>query len=137
MLIKKLKRVEDDEDVIKSALEKSSKIIKQRNLLFTDILIGSIILILICMLILGHVYYVYGLMTILCIVASYLVLRFAINRNYNEVNKKLFYVALIIGITSIFISYIYEITQFAEFNGYSASSYERINFGQLFIFSWL
>lgn len=132
---KEIKRVEDDEDIINSALEKSFKIIKQRNLLFTDILIGSIILILICMLILGHIYYVYGLMTILCIVASYLVLRFAINRNNNETNKKLFYVALIIGITSIFISYIYEITKFDEFNGYSASSYERINFWPVIYFS--
>lgn len=132
---KEIKRVEDDEDIIKSALEKSSKIIKQRNLLFIDILIGSIILILICMLILGNIYYVYGLMTILCIVASYLVLRFTMNRNYNETNKKLFYVALIIGITSIFISYIYEITQFAEFNGYSANSYERINFWPVIYFS--
>lgn len=132
---KEIKRVEDDEDIIKSALEKSFKIIKQRNLLFTDILIGSIILILICMLILGHIYYVYGLMSILCIVASYLVLRLTINRNNNAANEKLFYVALIIGITSIFISYIYEITQFAEFNGYSANSYERINFWPVIYFS--
>ncbi|UKI49311.1 MAG: hypothetical protein L6U99_11370 [Clostridium sp.] len=79
-------------------------------------------------------------MTILCIVASYLVLRFAINRNYNEVNKKLFLCCINYwNYINFFISYIYEITQFAEFNGYSASSYERINFfGQLFIFfSWL
>lgn len=128
---KDIKRVDDDEEVVNEALGKALKIVKQRNLLFTDILIGCICLVFVCMLILEKINVFYTVMTILCIVGSYLILRFALSKENCNLNNALFYVLLIIGIVSICVSCTYEITKLSNF----ANSYTKIRFFPIVYFA--